>query len=423
MLSKEQSFLQSLNVGIPKNVDWKLGAIDYIAKMFNEGGENVKKFHVMKPYYSVAYSSYSAIELGQTNEKINYQLRFFLAEMYHFLNVLSMLSLNGNTKFLDVACGSGWTAHFLAKLKLNVVGFDISPDMIALAEERLKCDPFPTVEGDALPARFLVHDIEAAPLPTTEKFDVALFESALHHFVDPISTLKNVSQNLGDSGIIFIIEGVAGNEEDERQRFSIMEKYKTLERPYTREQLSTILEFAGFKYYQFLCPVNGFFQETHLQADTVKNRILFDKSWNITIAARKSDVLKDSLGLRNIESDFADGFYDVEWANDKPFRWAKPKSTISLLPGKYSTIKLKISSMFPNYTTKYQHIFVSLNGKEIERFQLHPQQNQVPFKVIDIPNLNDGATIEIESDSVFSPLWFGLNDTRMLSFMVELITN
>lgn len=413
---QEQEFLEALNADLPKNVDWKQGALTYMSQKLHEEGEICRRLHLIKPYYSVGYSQ----------EKINYQLRFFLADMGFFLNFLSLLNTHIKPKFLDVACGTGWTTHYLAKLNLEVVGFDISPDMIKLARERLESDPFPMMESNEPPARFLVHDIEENPLNLDEKFDIALFESALHHFVNPIAALRNISQNLTDDGIILIFEAVGpGDERGAQERIAIMEKYQTLERPYTREQLTTILNFAGFKYFQFLYPIHGLFPENSQSIDFISNQILFDKCWNITIASRKAEELKRYLNLQNIENSLViyEGFYAPEYADERVFRWAKSSARIIFSKNVCDRIKFKVSSSLPLHTKKTQDIYIFRDGKKIEQFQFNPQMMDVAFKMVEVNNLSNGGIIEIASDSVFSPAWFGLNDdTRSLSFMIDLNT-
>jgi protein-L-isoaspartate O-methyltransferase len=50
----------------------------------------------------------------------------FYEDTFLFLDVLQRLDLPTRSRVLDVACGPGWTAHWMAKLGDDVVGLDIS---------------------------------------------------------------------------------------------------------------------------------------------------------------------------------------------------------------------------------------------------------------------------------------------------------
>jgi SAM-dependent methyltransferase len=284
---EETAFLEWLNRNLPQGVDWKQGALDYIAaRLAEEQGDITRRFCLTKPFYSV-----------YGDQPINQQLQEFTREISHFLNVLALLGVSPQTRFLDVACGSGWWTHFLAKLSLTVVGIDISPDMLALTEERLRLDGIATLESDTFDrVKLLLHDMESAPLPGELHCDVAVLESALHHFVNPIQTLRNIADSLSDDGMIVILE-LSSDGNGDPNYVEVMERYDTLERPYTRDQLLAILKFAGLAEYQFFYPVNGFFAPVADVADRVRDQILHDPIWNIMVVAKRPGVLEKYLSL------------------------------------------------------------------------------------------------------------------------------
>jgi SAM-dependent methyltransferase len=78
-------------------------------------------------------------------------------------------------KLLDVGVGSGWTSELFAIRGYDVLGLDISPDMIELAKQR---------SGNL---KFLVCDYETGPLPGG--FDIAVIYDALHHAEDEFAVL------------------------------------------------------------------------------------------------------------------------------------------------------------------------------------------------------------------------------------------
>src|SRR5438552_716108 len=78
-------------------------------------------------------------------------------------------------RVLDVGVGTGWTSVFLARRGYDVVGQDIAPDMIALAESNRE-------QAGVTSLHFVVGDYEQ--LPFVEEFDAVLFYDALHHAED-----------------------------------------------------------------------------------------------------------------------------------------------------------------------------------------------------------------------------------------------
>ncbi len=283
--NEQKKFLEWLNHNLPPGVDWKQGALDYIAARLNEdNGETSRRFHLTKPFYSM-----------KSGQPINEQLQEFTREVSHFLNVLSLLSVSSETSFLDVACGSGWWTHFLSKLSLRVVGIDISSDMIDLTRERLRLDGIPTPESDTFDkVTLLTHDMEETSLPQELQCSVAILESALHHFVDPIQTLRNIADSLSDDGILVVLEGTSDGKGD-AYCVEIMNRYNTLERPYTREQLIAILQFSGMAEYEFFHPMNGFFLQVPDVADHVRNQIVNARDWNTVVVAKRPGGLKRHL--------------------------------------------------------------------------------------------------------------------------------
>jgi SAM-dependent methyltransferase len=269
--ASEAKLLEELNADLPEGVDWKQGAIEYLRNLVRSEGSRNELYHLIKPY------------LGGPD------FQPFFSEMYGFLNMLEKSALPMKASVLDVACGPGWTAHYLAKLGHSVQGIDLSEDLLALARRRIAEEPYGAYEGIPLRAQFAVHDIEATALPADPRYDAAFFESALHHFVDPVQALRNVTPSLKEGGIICIWEAAAPQRGTAPylQNIELMRKYRTLERPYTRTQIVRILELAGYVHFEFFAQVNGFFNI----GDTGDRRRLQQQvrsadHWNIVIASR-----------------------------------------------------------------------------------------------------------------------------------------
>lgn len=77
---------------------------------------------------------------------------------------LAMLGAKGGERVLDMACGTGRHSHELARRGFEVVGVDISPDLLAIAEA--------DAEAESLNASFLAADLRE--LDFDEEFDLVL---------------------------------------------------------------------------------------------------------------------------------------------------------------------------------------------------------------------------------------------------------
>ena len=238
----EQQLLEDINRYVPVGIDWKAGAISYLKDLIREKGIHNECYHLIKPF------------LGGPD------FSPFFFEMYSFLNMCARLELPMKSSVLDVACGPGWVSHFMAKLGYRTFGFDISGDMIDAARKRIASDPFSTYCDAPLNAEFMIHDIEESPLPIDIQFDAAILGSALHHFHNPIRALRHIAKQLKPEGVLYINEGIAPEPDTPsfRQNLNLMTRYRTLERPYTREQLEKLLIVTGFQHYQFFDQINGY---------------------------------------------------------------------------------------------------------------------------------------------------------------------
>ena len=89
-------------------------------------------------------------------------------------------------RVLDLGCGSGPYSIWLAERCAQVIGLDLSPIMVSLAQERAR--------ERSVQADFRVADIRD-PLPFGEaEFDLVLSSTALHYVEDIDTTMKEVAR-------------------------------------------------------------------------------------------------------------------------------------------------------------------------------------------------------------------------------------
>lgn len=102
--------------------------------------------------------------------------------------------INDSSRVIDIACGKGTTSVYLAeKYGCNVVGIDISPDLIADAIK------FARHKGVDDRVRFLVADAQNIPFPDNE-FDAAVSQAMLILVEDKNLTIKEALRVIRPDG-------------------------------------------------------------------------------------------------------------------------------------------------------------------------------------------------------------------------------
>lgn len=87
---------------------------------------------------------------------------------------LAMLGAQGGERVLDMACGTGRHSHELARRGFDVVGVDISPDLLAVAEA--------DAEAESLSASFIAADLRKLDFDQEFDFVLNLNDGAIGYF-------------------------------------------------------------------------------------------------------------------------------------------------------------------------------------------------------------------------------------------------
>lgn len=106
-------------------------------------------------------------------------------------------------RILDMGCGGGWTSIFFAKRGYEVVGLDISQDMVDLANINKECQKV----GANL--SFACSDYEMADFK--ESFDAVIFYDCLHHAEDERAALASAYSALKPGGMVITHEPGEGH--------------------------------------------------------------------------------------------------------------------------------------------------------------------------------------------------------------------
>jgi SAM-dependent methyltransferase len=398
--ASEAAFLDEINARLPPGVDWKQGAITYLREIVNDGGEATARYHLVKPF--VGGPDFTP----------------FWQDAFQFLDLIEALDLPQRARLIDVGCGPGWTVHWLCKLGHRVVGCDISAELLEVAEERMSSDPHPPYAGEPFDYELRVHDVEAAPLGLAEPADAAVFEATLHHFYNPVAVLKNIAEDLTPDAVIGVIEGAAppvGSEWD-AANLDLMNRYHTIERPYTRPQLLEMLALAGFDHVEFFRPINGLFRQTPESGRRLGEDVMAENI-NILIASRTAAGLarvlaKQPGGPSGASAlSFLEGFHNEEQRPDgSRFRWVEPRARLSIPAGDGATLRFTTQDL----GRRRQKVVAIGDGKVIGEVVLKGRR---PAASLQVPA--GVRAVELHSDRAFSPLWGGGHDGRLLSYMVD----
>lgn len=184
----------------------------------------------------------------------------FYQELYQVVNLLRAMEIPFGGRVLEVGSGPGWVSEILLGLGYSVDGIDPSADMNRIARERV--EGFIKHRRISDPPKFEFHccTLEECKLPD-ETFDAVFFHAALHHVIDENIGLAQCLRLLKPGGVLGVNESCwqPGNLEMEAILNEEMEKYGTLENPFTIEYLDYLLNKHGFVDIERYHGVNGLF--------------------------------------------------------------------------------------------------------------------------------------------------------------------
>ncbi len=98
-----------------------------------------------------------------------------------------------NARVLDLGCGNGNVSLQLAGVGFKVLGVDLSPETIAIAQAR-------NVFSENLEFRVL----PAEEIETLEPFDAVICSEVLEHLYDPASVMRVINKLLKPDGVVCV---------------------------------------------------------------------------------------------------------------------------------------------------------------------------------------------------------------------------
>ena len=112
--------------------------------------------------------------------------------------ILDLGGITDGKKVLDVACGTGVLFPDYSARGAEVVGIDISSEMVRIAKE--KYPHIKVICGDAQSENF------------DDMFDAVMIYNAFPHFINPRELFNNLSANLKASGRLSVAHGLSEKE-------------------------------------------------------------------------------------------------------------------------------------------------------------------------------------------------------------------
>jgi 2-polyprenyl-3-methyl-5-hydroxy-6-metoxy-1,4-benzoquinol methylase/glycosyltransferase involved in cell wall biosynthesis len=241
-------------------VDYKQAAIDYVSMLDSER----RHYLFTKPFYNLANKPPKHAGEGMDAETFRH--------FCDFANIAVALALPAGSRILDVGCGSGWLSEYFARLGYVVKGIDISPELIQMSRDRLARVPY-DVDHETIPrCQFEVHDIEHAHV--NEQFDGVICYDSLHHFEDERAVMAHLAAATRYGGSLFVLEGdrpPVGSATEE-ELVGVMQRFGTLESPFSREYLAGLLDEHGFAVVGDYVSVNGLFDRDSMEGDRLRVR-------------------------------------------------------------------------------------------------------------------------------------------------------
>jgi SAM-dependent methyltransferase len=148
-------------------------------------------------------------------------------------------------RILDVGCGTGWTSVFLARRGYDVVGIDISAEMIeqaAMHAERLEMP------------NLCFRECDYEECPYRNEFDAALFFDSLHHALDERQALRTVFEALRPGGLVVATEPGEGHSQSP-ESVEAMARFDVTEKDMPPRHIIALAKEVGFRQFFVFPPV------------------------------------------------------------------------------------------------------------------------------------------------------------------------
>jgi len=152
----------------------------------------------------------------------------------------AIAELDGSMRVMDLGCGPGIVSESLAHDAGQVVGLDLTPEMLARASKR--CSDAGHDNG-----LFVLGDSRRLPFEDAS-FDVVVTRSAIHHFDNPSAVIAECARVLRSGGRLVVSDAISSEDADESSLHNALETLRDPShvRMLPRSVLLHEIESAGF---------------------------------------------------------------------------------------------------------------------------------------------------------------------------------
>lgn len=135
------------------------------------------------------------------------------------LEILPRLAgVKGSHRVLDLACGPGFVALEFAKHAREVVGVDLTTEMLKKARALARREGFDNVT-------FRRGDVSRLPFPDGS-FDLVVTRASFHHFPEPEQALTEMVRVLKRNGRVLISDNTSKNVPEKSRLQNTLEKLR-----------------------------------------------------------------------------------------------------------------------------------------------------------------------------------------------------
>lgn len=132
--------------------------------------------------------------------------------------IIAAMSLTGEERALEVACGPGIVAQAVAPLVSELVCIDATPEMLSLAKQRL-------TRSGAANVNFMEAMAEDLPFQPGE-FDLLVTRLSFHHFPDIQTVLAECQRVLRPQGRLVVADIVTSENADKSRLHNALEQLR-----------------------------------------------------------------------------------------------------------------------------------------------------------------------------------------------------
>jgi 2-polyprenyl-3-methyl-5-hydroxy-6-metoxy-1,4-benzoquinol methylase len=185
------------------------------------------------------------IQKSFTAQGTSFATQPWTADEERIARLVAAANLTGSERVLDIATGPGLIAEAFAREAQEVIGVDLTPAMLAIAEARCR-------EHNVTNIAFRTGDVQKLEFGDGE-FDVVVCRFAFHHFEEPGRVLSEMVRVCRKNGTV-VVEDMIGSEHLERLTYQ--DRFEKLRDPSHTNTLSLSALFELFR-------------KTGLEAETV----------------------------------------------------------------------------------------------------------------------------------------------------------